>query len=106
MKNLLMNVPANWEAFLKGLAYDHNVDVSKVIGGLCDWVFSSPEYKRQFEIWLDTVYPPRGQAEDRAQDRGEAANEREEAKQDAAEEELHEDRNYNEDREQSPSNVA
>jgi hypothetical protein len=73
MSSFYVSIPANWEEFVKGLAYDHNIDVSKVLGGLCDWVFSSPEYKRQFEVWLGTVYPPKGQAEDRARVKGEQA---------------------------------
>ncbi len=70
-----------------------------VLGGLCDWFFSSPQYKRQFEVWLSTVYPLKGQDEDRARARGEAASLREEAQQDEAKEEVHEDRNYREYRE-------
>ena len=44
MGSFYVSLPANWEEFVKGLAYDHNIDVSKVVSGLCDWVFSSPEY--------------------------------------------------------------
>jgi len=98
MSSFLVSVPSKWTDFLKGLADDHDVDVSMVIGGLCDWVFSSPQYKRQFEVWLDTVYPLKGQAEDRARAKGEDASLREEARQDAAEEEVHEDRDYSEDK--------
>jgi hypothetical protein len=97
MSSSLVSLPANWANFLKALADDHDIDVSKVIGGLCDWAFSSSEYKVQFEVWLDKAYLPKGQAEDRAKARGEAAGEREEARQDEAEEEVHEDRNYSED---------
>ncbi len=99
MGSFLVTLPSNWADFLKGLADDHNVDVSKVIGGLCDWVFSSPQYKKQFEVWLDTVYALKGQAADRARAKGEEASLREEALQEYAEEEVHEDRNYSEDRE-------
>jgi hypothetical protein len=99
MSSFLVSLPPNWADFLKGLADDHDVDVSLVIGGLCDWVFSSSQYKRQFEVWLDTVYPLKGQAEDRARAKGEQESLREEARQDEAEEEIHEDRNYIEDRE-------
>jgi hypothetical protein len=101
MSSFLVSLPPNWADFLKVLADDHDVDVSKVLGGLCDWVFSSPQYKRQFEVWLGTVYPLKGQAEDRARAKGEEASLLEEARQDKAEEEVHEDRNYNEDRELS-----
>ena len=99
MGSFYVSLPANWEEFVKGLAYDHNIDVSKVVSGLCDWVFSSPEYKRQFEVWLGTVYPPKGQAEDRARAKGEQESMREEDQQEEAEEEAHEDRDYSEDRE-------
>jgi hypothetical protein len=93
-----VSLPSNWADFLKGLADDHNIDVSLVIGALCDWVFSSPQYKRQFEVWLNTVYPIKGEAEDRARAKGEQESLREEALKDEAEEEIHEDRNYSEDR--------
>jgi hypothetical protein len=98
VSSFLISLPPNWADFLKGLADDHDIDVSLVIGGLCDWVFSSPQYKRQFEVWLDTVYPLKGQAEDRARSEGEQASLREEARQNEAEEEVHEDRDYSEDR--------
>jgi hypothetical protein len=93
-----VSTPENWDEFLNTLAYDHDIEVNEVLAGLCDWVFSSPEYKRQFEAWLVTIYPLKGQAEDRAEERGTDASEREEARQDATEEEAHEDRDYNEDR--------
>ncbi len=76
MGSFLVSLPPIWEAFLKGLAEDHDIDVSKVISGLCDWAFSSPDYKVQFEVWLDKAYPPKGQAEDRARVRGEEESER------------------------------
>jgi hypothetical protein len=98
MSSFSVSLPANWEKFLKDLAEDHGVDVSKVIGGLCDWAFSSADYKVQFEVWLDKAYPPKGQAEDKAQAEGEEANEAEEELEDEEEEEVHEDRDYSEDR--------
>jgi hypothetical protein len=98
MRSYSLSLPPNWADFLKGLADDHNIDVSLVIGGLCDWVFSSPQFKRQFEVWLDTVYPPKGQAEDKARAEGEETNEAEEEQQDETDEEAHEDRDYSEDR--------
>ncbi|MCL4429285.1 MAG: hypothetical protein M1167_00895 [Chloroflexi bacterium] len=82
---------------MKGLADDHDIDVGKVISGLCEWAFSSAEYKVQFEVWLDKAYPPKGQAEDRASAEGEEASAAEEA-----EEEAHEDRDYSEDRDLKP----
>lgn len=97
MGSFSVSLPANWEEFLKGLADDHDIDVGKVISGLCEWAFSSAEYKVQFEVWLDKAYPPKGQAEDRASAEGEEASAAEEA-----EEEAHEDRDYSEDRDLKP----
>lgn len=98
MVNFLVTLPANWGEFLDQLADNHDIDVGTVIGELCNWAFSRPEFKAQFEAWLDKKYPIRGQAEDEANDRGETASEREEAREDREEEEAHEDRDYNEDR--------
>jgi hypothetical protein len=98
MGNLSISLPAKWEEFLKSLADEHNIDVGNVIGGLCDWAFSSSDYKVQFEVWLDKAYPPKGQAEDKANEQGEEASENEEESEEQAEEETHEDRDYNEDR--------
>jgi hypothetical protein len=97
-----VSLSANWEEFLKRLAEDHDIDVSKVINGLCEWAFSVSDRKRQFEVWLDKAYPPKGEAEDKAKEEGEEANEAEEESEDEAEEEVHEDRDYSEDRELKP----
>ncbi|MGD0994682.1 MAG: hypothetical protein ABR909_04060 [Candidatus Bathyarchaeia archaeon] len=102
MGSFTVSLPANWEEFLKRLADDHEIDVSKVINGLCEWAFSSSESKIQFEVWLDKAYPPKGEAEDRANAEGEEASEAEEENEDEAEEEVHEDRDYSEDRELKP----
>ena len=102
MGSFSVSLPANWEEFLKGLADDHEIDVGKVIGGLCDWAFSVSDSKIQFEVWLDKAYPPKGEAEDRAIVEGEEASEAEEENEDEAEEEVHEDRDYSEDREPKP----
>ena len=102
MGSFSVSLPANWEEFLKHLADDHEIDVSKVISGLCEWAFSSSDSKTQFEVWLDKAYPPKGEAEDRANEEGEEASEAEEENEDEAEEELHEDRDYSEDREPKP----
>ena len=99
MDSFLVSLPSNWEEFLKRLAAEHDIDVGKVIAGLCDWAFSRSEYKTQFEAWLDKAYPPKGQAEDRARTEGEKESEREEERQTEEEEEAHEDRDYSEDRE-------
>lgn len=98
MVNLLVSLPANWEEFLERLSEDHDIDIGKVIGGLCDWAFSRSEFKNQFEAWLDNAYPPRGQVEDSSRLKGEDASAREEQRQTAEEEEVHEDRNYSEDK--------
>ncbi len=102
MSSFQVSLPANWEEFLKRLADEHEIDVGKVIGGLCDWAFSSSEYKVQFEVWLDKAYPPKGEAEDKAAAEGEETSEAEEESEDEAEEEAHEDRDYSEDRELKP----
>ena len=102
MENFSVSLPAKWADFLKGLADDHDIDVGKVISGLCEWAFSSSEYKVQFEVWLDKAYPPKGQAEDRARAEGEEESEAEEENQDEAEEEAHEGRYYSEDGDLKP----
>ena len=102
MHSFSVSLPTNWEEFLKALADEHDIDVGKVISGLCEWAFSRPEYKVQFEVWLDKAYPPKGQAEDRASAEGEEASEAEEENEDEAEEETHEDRDYSEDRDLKP----
>ncbi len=102
MSSFSISLPAKWDEFLKGLADDHDIDVSKVIVGLCEWAFSSPEYKMQFEVWLDKAYPSKGQAEDKASEKGEEETEAEEENEDEAEEEAHEDRDYSEDRDLKP----
>jgi len=102
MSGFFVSLPADWAEFLKGLADDHDIDVGKVIGGLCEWAFSVPDSKEQFEVWLDKAYPPKGQAEDKASAEGEEASEAEEESEDEAEEEVHEDRDYSEDRKLKP----
>ncbi|MGD0644747.1 MAG: hypothetical protein ABSA75_07570 [Candidatus Bathyarchaeia archaeon] len=102
MSSFSVSLPANWEEFLKRLADDHEIDVSMVISELCEWAFSSSESKIQFEAWLDKAYPPKGEAEDKANAEGEEASEAEEENEDEAEEEAHEDRDYSEDRELKP----
>jgi hypothetical protein len=102
MGSFSVTLTANWEEFLKRLADEHEIDVGKVISGLCEWAFSSADYKVQFEVWLDKAYPPKGQAEDKAIAEGEEASEVEEENEDEAEEEAHEDRDYSEDRDLKP----
>jgi hypothetical protein len=98
MDSFSVSLTKKWDEFLKVMADEHDIDISKVIIGLCEWAFSRDEYKVQFEVWLDKAFPPKGQAEDRSIAEGEEASEAEEENEDAAEEEAHEDRNYNEDR--------
>ena len=102
MSSFSVSLPSNWEQYLKQLADDHEIDVSKVISGLCEWVFSVSDSKRQFEVWLDKAYPPKGEAEDKAAAEGEEASEAEEETEDEEEEEVHEDRDYKEDRDSKP----
>jgi hypothetical protein len=82
MGSFSVSLPSIWEAFLKGLADDHDIDMSKVISGLCDWAFSSSDYRIQFEVWLDKAYPTKGHAEDSAKVEGEEKSAREEERQD------------------------
>ena len=102
MGSFSVSLPSKWEEFLKRLADDHDIDVSKVISGLCEWAFSSSDGKVEFEVWLDKAYPPKGEAEDKAIAKGEEASEAEEEDEEDAEEEVHEDRDYSEDRELKP----
>ena len=102
MCSFSVSLPSKWDEFLKGLADEHDIDVSQVISGLCEWAFSRAEYKVQFAVWLDKTFPPKGQAEDRARAEGEEASEAEEENQEEAEEEVHEDRDYSEDRDLKP----
>ena len=44
MENFSVALPANWAEFLKDLPDEHDIDVGKVISGLCDWAFSSSDY--------------------------------------------------------------
>ena len=93
MSRLTISIPAKWEQYLKQLANDHQVDLNSVFSELCEWAFSNPEGKKQFKLWLDDAFPPKGEAEDKAQAAGSRRRELEED----AEEEAHEDENYNED---------
>jgi hypothetical protein len=99
MVNFLVSLPTNWGDFLENMADEHDIEIGEVISELCNWAFSKPEYKAQFEAWLDKKYPPRGQVEDSARIKGEEESAREEQRETADEEEVHEDRDYSEDRE-------
>jgi hypothetical protein len=92
MVRFTISLPAKWEQLLKHLADDHEVDLNTVISELCEWAFSLPESKEQFEAWLDEAYPSKGKAEDKASAAGEEAVENEEEKEEESEEESHEHR--------------
>jgi hypothetical protein len=96
------SLPSKWEKYLEGLAEDHQVDINRVISELCTWAFSNSESKKQFELWLDDAFPPKGNAEDKARAAGDRERAREEEAEEASEEEAHEDRDYSEDREIKP----
>ena len=87
-----VSLPAKWEQFLKRLADDHQVDLNSVVSELCAWAFSNSEIKRQFELWLDNAFPPKGEAEDKASSLNEEISEDEEDKEEESEEESHEHR--------------
>jgi hypothetical protein len=92
MVGLTASLPAKWEQFLKRLTDDHEIDLNTVVSELCEWAFSDPESKEQFEVWLDGAYPPKGDAEDEARAAGEEAAEEEEEREEESEEESHEHR--------------
>ena len=102
MAKLTVSLPAKWEQFLKQLADDHQIDMNSVISELCAWAFSNPESKKQFELWLDDAFPPKGEVADKARAAGAREQAREEEAEEASEEEAHEDRDYSEDREIKP----
>ena len=87
-----ISLPAKWEQFLKRLAVDHQTDLNSVMSELCSWAFSNSEIKRQFELWLDNAFPPKGEAEDKASSINEETSQDEEEKEEESEEESHEHR--------------
>jgi hypothetical protein len=102
MAKFQVSLPAKYEQFLKQLADNHQVDLNSVISELCAWAFSNPESKKQFELWLDDAFPPKGETEDKARNANEDVSEGEEEQEEESEEEAHEDRDYSEDREITP----
>lgn len=46
------------DAVAEASGFNHGVDVSTVVGELCEWVFSDFESKLEFDVWLDGAYPP------------------------------------------------
>ena len=98
MIDLKVSMEEKWTQYLKSLADDHQTDLNNVINELCQWAFSNSESKKQFESWLDSAYPEKGEAEDKEMDTDEETSENEEEREEASEEEAHEDRDYNEDK--------
>ena len=88
----MVSLPAKCERFLKHLADDHEIDLNTVVSELCAWAFSDSESKKQFKVWLDEAYPPKGEAENEARAAGEEAAEEEEEYEKESEEESHEHR--------------
>ena len=88
----MVSLPAKWEQFLKHLADDHQVDLNSVTSELYAWAFSNPEVRKQFELWLDDAFPPKGELADKASAAGEEIAENEEEKEEESEEESHEHR--------------
>ena len=88
----IVSLPEEWEQYLKRLADDHQTDLNSVISELCSWAFSNSESKKQFELWLDDAFPPKGEAEDKAGSVNEETSEDEEEKEEESEGESHEHR--------------
>ena len=61
-----LSIPSKWEQYLSRLADDHQVDLNSVTSELCTWAFSNSESKKQFKLWLEDAFPPKGYAEDKA----------------------------------------
>jgi hypothetical protein len=97
MSGIAISIPAKWEQYLKKLANDHKVDLNNVLNEFCEWAFSNAEGQKQFELWLDDAFPPKGESEDKAQAAGSLERVLEEEAEEETEEEVHEDENYNED---------
>ncbi len=92
MVELKVSLQAKWEQYLKSLADGHQTDLNNVINELCQWAFSNPEGKKQFEAWLDDAYPAKGEAEDKESNVNEEISESEEEMEEESEEEGHEHR--------------
>ncbi len=87
MVGLTVSLPAKWEQFLRRLADGHEIDLNTVVSELCEWAFSDPEIKEQFQVWLDEAYPQKGEAEDKARAAGQEAAEEEEEHEEESEKE-------------------
>ena len=102
MVELKVSLQAKWEKYLTSLADDHQTNLNNIFNELCQWAFSNPEGKKQFESWLDDAYPAKGEAEDRESEVSEEISENEEDAEEESEEEAHEARDYSEDRAVKP----
>jgi len=102
MTDVTVPISEKWEKFLKQLADDHQIELTRVINELFTWAFSDAEGKNQFEEWLDDAFPPKGAAEDKERTLNEETSENEENQQNENEEEAHENQNYSEDRPPKP----
>jgi hypothetical protein len=89
MVGSMISLPAKWEQFLKSLAGGHQIDLNTILNELCEWAFSDPEGKEQFEAWLDEAYPSKGEIEDKASAAEEEIAEDEEEDDEESEEESH-----------------
>ena len=78
MVGFMASLPAKWAEYLKRLADGHEINLNNVISELCEWAFSGPASKEQFEDWLDEAYPPKGEAGGKANATREEAGEIEE----------------------------
>ena len=95
MSRLSISIPAKSEQYLKQLAIEHQVDLNSVFSELCEWAYSNSEGKKQFKLWLDDAFPPKGKAEGKARVAGVRERVQEEDIDEGSEEEAHEDENYN-----------
>jgi hypothetical protein len=98
MVNSSILLPIKYQKYLQQLADDHQVEINSVINELCEWAFSNPEIKKQFELWLDNAFPQKGEAEDRTRSSNQELSDIEENKERETEEEADEIKNYSEDR--------
>ena len=98
MVNSSIFLPLKWQKYLQQLADNHQVEINSVISEMCEWAFSNLEGKRQFELWLDNAFPPKGEAEDKARSLNQELSDIEENKQREIEEETDEIKDYSEDK--------
>jgi hypothetical protein len=87
MVNSIISLQTKCQKYLQQLADDHQVEVNNVISELCAWAFSNAEGKKQFELWLDDAFPPKGDEEEKARGLNQELSDSEENKQEESEEE-------------------